>query len=112
MTRGLKRLRWMLLGYLPDFIAADEGDGNGATTEVLDPDEIGANDVLAVFDRISQSHLRTDPSYKAMASAVARLLVASAASQANSVDTPLVRLQIVTSEFTATLLEESGKLGN
>jgi hypothetical protein len=112
MTRGLKRLRWMLLGCLPDFIAADEGDGNGATTEVLDPDAIGANDVLAVFDRISQSHLRTDPDYKAMASAVARFLLKSAASQVNSVETLLVRLQIVTSEFAATLLEESGKLGN
>jgi hypothetical protein len=112
MPRGLKRLRWMFLGYLPDFIAADEADGNGAKTEVLDPDAIGANDVLAVFDRIAQSHLRTDPRSAAMARTAARFLVMSAASQANSVDTPLARLQVVTSEFIVTYLEESGTLGN
>ena len=113
MPRGLQNgCGWMFLGYLPDFIAADEAEGNGAKNEELDTDAIGANDVLAVFDRIAQSHLRTDPRSAAMARTAARFLVMSAASQANSVDTPLARLQVVTSEFIVTYLEESGTLGN
>jgi hypothetical protein len=67
MGRGLKRLRWMFLGYLPDFIAADGGDGNGATTEVLDPDAIKEEEVEAVLDRISKAYLLTGPGVEVFA---------------------------------------------
>ena len=109
MGRGLKRLRWMFLGYLPDFIAADEGDGNGATTEVLDPNAVGAKEVEAVFARISEAHLHTDPKFEVTLHALAEAYVELAALQVDGSNTSLVRLQAKTSEFAAKLLDVSGK---
>jgi hypothetical protein len=55
---GLRRLRWMFLGYLPDFIpAATDTDKNGATLETLDPAAIGRAEVAAIVDRIWQALL-------------------------------------------------------
>jgi hypothetical protein len=55
---GLRRLRWMFLGYLPDFIpAASQADKNGATVEMLDPATIGKEEVAAIVDRILQALL-------------------------------------------------------
>ena len=109
MGRGLKRLRWMFLGYLPDFIAADEGDGNGATTEVLDPNAVGAKEVEAVFARISEAHLHTDPKFEVTLHALAEAYVELVALQVDGSNTSLVRLQAKTSEFAAKLLDVSGK---
>jgi hypothetical protein len=106
MDPGLKRLRWLFLGSLPDFIAANPGDGNGATTEVLDPDKVGVDEVIAVFDRISKSHLRTDPGYKAMMRSTAKLIVQLADKGGSS--TWLARLQQATNRVTADILAEPG----
>jgi hypothetical protein len=57
MDLGLRRLRWMFLGYLPDFMPPADPDGNGATLERLDPVAVGLEEVLDVFDRMSQTHL-------------------------------------------------------
>jgi hypothetical protein len=42
MPAELRRLRWLFLGYVPDFLA--DGD---VTHELLDPMEIGANAFVA-----------------------------------------------------------------
>jgi hypothetical protein len=61
MDDGLKRLRWMFLGYRPDFIPETDPDGNGTTLELLDPAKIDRNDVLAIFDRLAETYLPYDP---------------------------------------------------
>lgn len=57
MDSGLKRLRWMFLGYLPDFIAVADVDGNGAKFELLDPASVGQPEIIEIFDRMAQLHL-------------------------------------------------------
>jgi Trypsin-like peptidase domain len=52
MHPGLRRLRWMFLGYLPDFLSAEVVAVNGATVETLDPDTVGKAEVVSVFDRM------------------------------------------------------------
>ena len=54
---GLKRLRWMFLGNLPEILPQADIDGNGATLEQLDPKAVGWQDVFAMFDRMSLAYL-------------------------------------------------------
>jgi hypothetical protein len=51
---GLRRLRWMFLGYLPDFIPNTGQDI--ATIEVLEPNRVGVDEVKSVFDRMSNTN--------------------------------------------------------
>jgi hypothetical protein len=57
MPTGLRRLRWMFLGYLPDFIEKATADGNGATLETLDPGKVEAAQVVEMFWRMSEAKL-------------------------------------------------------
>jgi hypothetical protein len=57
MHPGLRRLRWMFLGFLPDFVSANATDANGATLEVLDPAAIKPDDVLSVFNRMADAYV-------------------------------------------------------
>lgn len=102
---GLKRLRWLFIGCLPDFIAADAGDGNGATVEVLDPTKFGVDDVDSVFHRISKAHLRYDPRWSRVLS---RMIIEKKADPAKL---RLVQLQEDVNDATRIILEEAGKVG-
>lgn len=63
----LKRLRWMFLGYLPDFLAANPGDGSGAVLEHLEPGAIGEDEVRAVFARLADAQLISEAWYSTYA---------------------------------------------
>jgi hypothetical protein len=89
---GLRRLRWMFLGYLPDFLAADPGDGTGAVLEHLEPDAIGVPEVLAVFTRLADAQLISEAWYSTKASGVAEGMVLAITFN-TSPEPRLVRLQ-------------------
>jgi len=106
MHPGLRRLRWMFLGYLPDFIPVAEAEGNGATIEVLDPASVGVDEVLAILDRISQAYIPT-PGDKALARATAGFVVGTAEIHGGA-KLRLVSLQDEASRWSAGLLKEVG----
>ncbi len=105
MGSGLKRLRWLFLGYLPDFIAADTGDGNGSTVEVLDPDTVGEEELQAVIHRISKAHLGNNP--------IASLVMARyfAREPGDPAKARLVQLQDKMNGLARILLEVTGGAG-
>jgi hypothetical protein len=85
MHSGLRRLRWMFLGYLPSFLAAAPGsEGDGPTVETLDPAAVGGKEVLAVFDRMSQTHIGMQPGAEVWAKVLAKAVVDLAAMDAGS----------------------------
>jgi hypothetical protein len=105
---GLRRLRWMFLGYLPDFIpAATLADKNGATLEMLDPTAIGKDELAAVVDRIWEAFLPKKDVPQETARATARLIVRFAEKSA-STDNRLFVLQQEASEFSMDVLAEIG----
>jgi hypothetical protein len=95
---GLRRLRWMFLGYLPDFLAADPGDGTGAVVEYLEPGAIGETEVLAVFTRLADAQLIPEDWYTTNASGFAEGIVFAITLDKSS-DPRLVRLQRTVSIF-------------
>jgi hypothetical protein len=105
---GLRRLRWMFLGYLPDFITAATGaDKDGATLEMLDPAVIGKDEVASVVDRIWQAFLPKKDVPHETARATARSIVRLAEKSANAENRLLV-LQREASEFSLDVLMEIG----
>jgi hypothetical protein len=101
---GLRRLRWMFLGYLPDFIpAATQADKNGATLEMLDPAAIGKDEVAAVVDRIWQALLPKKDVPQETARANARTIVRLAERTANA-ENRLFALQQEVSDFSMDVL--------
>ena len=105
---GLRRLRWMFLGYLPDFIpAATEKAKNGATLEILDPVGIGKEEVVAVVDRIWQAFLPKKEVPQEAARVYARLIL-KAAENAPAGESRLFVLQREASDFSETVLAEIG----
>jgi Trypsin-like peptidase domain len=107
MDPGLKRLRWMFLGYLPDFIAAADSEGNGATFEPLDPKSIGVDDVLAVFERMAQTYIPMQEELKPVAArALAVTMVHWPDTQGTSLEKRLASLQGIVGEFSKNLLKE------
>jgi hypothetical protein len=53
---GLTRLRWMFLGYLPDFLSVTGAEADGATLEVLDPKAVGTPEVVDLLNRLSSTY--------------------------------------------------------
>jgi hypothetical protein len=104
MHPGLKRLRWMFLGYLPDFIPAAQSDGNGATVEVLNPAGIGAADVLEVLNRMANAHLKLS-SEEPLARGTVNFVVQTAETQGTP-ETRLAVLQRLINSWSASLLNE------
>ena len=108
MHPGLRRLRWMFLGYLPDFISAASSDTNGATLEILDPAAIGVDQVLGLFERMSQTHLPMQDVQPFMARVLA-LTIVDTAETTSGQETRLLHLQREASTLSARLLVEMGK---
>jgi hypothetical protein len=106
MDPGLKRLRWMFLGYLPDFIPVADAEGNGATFELLDPMAVGVDDVLAVFDRMSQTYIPMQEVDGLHARAAAATYIHIVDADGGSVETRLARLQTNVSIHSKALLKE------
>jgi hypothetical protein len=107
MDAGLRRLRWMFLGYLPDFISAADTNGNGATFETIDPAAFSVAEVLALFQRISLTNLPSlDPSVPLVRTS-ARLIVKTADTQAGQ-EPRLLKLQREVNDFSKTLFQEAG----
>lgn len=105
---GLRRLRWMFLGYLPDFIpAATDADKNGATLETLDPAAIGEDQLADLVNRIWQALLPMEQVPEAVARVSARTIVKSANRDAGQ-ETRLAVLQREASEFSLDVLAEVG----
>lgn len=103
MHPGLKRLRWMFLGRLPDFIAVGDADGNGATLEALNPTAAGQNEILGVFTRMADTHMTLG-----LGLPVARASVGLIAQVANNehVNRRMAALQNAVNEWSANLLKE------
>jgi hypothetical protein len=97
----------MFLGYLPDFIAAADSEGNGATFEPLDPKSIGVDDVLAVFERMAQTYIPMQEELKPVAArALAVTMVHWPDTQGTSLEKRLASLQGIVGEFSKNLLKE------
>jgi hypothetical protein len=81
MDAGLRRLRWMFLGCLPDILAPAGPSSDGATTEVLDPAKVGAAEIVDLMVRMSQTHLPMNdvPAFMMRASASTLVELADAA---------------------------------
>jgi hypothetical protein len=106
MDPGLKRLRWMFLGYVPDFITVADAEGNGATFEPLDPKSVGVGDVLSVFERMSQTHLPMQQELTPLAArASAETYVTLADRPGISREERLATLQMYVGEFSKNLLK-------
>jgi hypothetical protein len=105
---GLRRLRWMFLGYLPDFIsAATLADKNGATLEMLDPKAIGKTEIAAVVDRILQALLPKKDFPKEMARLQAGPIV-RLVEQTTTAENRLFALQQEANNFSVDVLAEAG----
>jgi Trypsin-like peptidase domain len=105
---GLRRMRWMFLGYLPDFIsAASVADKNGATLEMLDPNTIGKTEVAAVVDRILQALLPKKAFPKEMARLQAAPIVRFV-DQTTTAESRLFALQKEANNFSLDVLAEVG----
>lgn len=102
MHPGLKRLRWMFLGRLPDFIAVADADGNGATFEALDPSTAGAPEVLGVFMRMADTHLVLEGGLPVAAASVG--LIAQLADQ--RAERRMASLQKAINQWCANLLKQ------
>lgn len=104
---GLRRLRWMFLGFLPDFVSANAGETNLVTLEVLDPEKIGVPEVAAIVDRIWEALLPRQAMNQHSVGASARFIVKKA--EKNSIPQfRLSALQREANEFTVVILEEIG----
>ena len=102
---GLRRLRWMFLGYLPDFVLGNDGDHGGATREVLSPGTLGPADVLSVFQRISNACF---PMENVVGLQTLAELVVEISDRVPSGEPRLVVLQHWANQQTAKLLKEMG----
>jgi len=100
---GLKRLRWMFLGYLPDFVPAASSDGGGATVELLKPEAVGAQEIVVTFERMAQAHARMKTGSDIYFPAVAKFVAGSAVSDP---ELRLHALQTATSNYAKILLKE------
>lgn len=103
MHPGLRRLRWMFLGYLPDFVGVAQAGSDGATVEELDPAAVSVKEILAVIGRMSDAHLQLQegsngPATRAMAKVFAQ--------QPSAPENRLPGLQQAVSAYSAALLEE------
>lgn len=83
LPSGLRRLRWMFLGYLPDFFATVAVDAavDGPTVETLDPAAVGTKEILGVFNRMAQTHWRMNDGLDLWGSALADTVVRLAAKE-------------------------------
>jgi hypothetical protein len=97
---GLKRLRWMFLGDLPDFVPAASSGGAGATVEMLDPAVVGPTEILTVFERMSQAYAQMKEGSGVLLPAMAEVVARSAA---GSPEPRLKAFQMATND-TATIL--------
>lgn len=62
LHKGLRRLRWLFLGALPDFVVASDGaDEQGATVEILDTAKVGKNDILDILARVKDTRFPLAP---------------------------------------------------
>lgn len=105
---GLRRLRWMFLGYLPDFVsAASVTDKNGATLEMLDPKAIGKAEIAAVVDRILLALLPRRAFPKEMARLQAGPIV-RLVEQTTTAEKRLFALQQEANNFSLDVLAEVG----
>lgn len=107
MPSGLKRLRWMFLGFLPDFISPADADGNGAVLEKLDPNATGASEIVDMFSRMSDAKLPIRAWDENWAKALAQGCVLLADSQ-QVPPARLVRLQSNAGVFATQLLNVAG----
>jgi hypothetical protein len=109
LNAGLRRLRWMFLGYLPDFIsAASLVDKNGATLETLDPNAIGNAEVAALVDRILQALLPKKDFPRETARLQAAPIVRFV-ERTTTAESRLVALQTEANSFSLDVLAEVGK---
>lgn len=105
---GLRRLRWMFLGYLPDFISAGAGaDKDGATLEMLDPKAIGKAEIASLVDRILQALLPKKAFPKETAPVYAGLIV-KLVEQSTAPENRLSALQNEANSFSLDVLAEVG----
>jgi hypothetical protein len=102
MHTGLRRLRWMFLGYVPDFLPTA---GGGATIEILDPEKVGVEEIETILTRLSQAHLPVPKEAKKIWPAMAKLVVRAALSRT---EPKLVSLQSETNFATMELLAPEG----
>jgi hypothetical protein len=105
MHSGLRRLRWMFLGFLPDFLSPDSAVVDGTTLERLDPLAAGKMEVAAVVDRMWEALLPKVPLVPIIIGANARFIV-SEADQMGGTDPRLKRIQRKTNEWASDLLGE------
>lgn len=105
MDTGLRRLRWMFLGYLPDFISAADTDGNGATLEVLDASLVGLADVMSTFRRLAETQF---PMKEVLGLQATAELVVDMAGASPENGSRLAALQKWASKYTASLLRDAG----
>jgi Trypsin-like peptidase domain len=106
---AVRRLRWMFLGYLPDFLPVADNTRDGATFEpLLDPAAVGEQEVLEVFERMGQTHLLMDdiPAFAATASAKSYVQLTDAET---STEPRLPRLRAKVDVYVKGLLEGMGK---
>ena len=105
---GLRRLRWMFLGYLPDFVAAAEGSNDsGATLEKLNPAAIGEEQVADLVKRIWQALLPTEEVPEKVAGASAKTIIRLAKQRAGE-NLQLPILQQEANEHSIDILAEIG----
>ncbi len=102
MPPGLKRLRWMFLGYLPDFIGIADGNQDGATFEMVTPAGISAQQVFEMFDRIAEARLPLENTF--IIRAMAKYLVDEENGRVSS-EARLKRLQDAVNRFVVNLFE-------
>jgi hypothetical protein len=102
---GLRRLRWMFLGYLPDFLTSDPGDGTGAVLEHLDPNAIGEREVFAVFTRMFDANVIRESWYNDSAVGYAKASV-KFAQRDDDTEPWLLRLQRRTGQASEDALQE------
>ena len=107
MHPGLRRLRWMFLGFLPDFVPATAPGGENATLEVLNPTAIGKPEVAAIADRIWDAFLPKKEIDPLSIGASARYIVRTAEKKATA-ETRLAILQQEANIYSLSVLEEIG----
>jgi hypothetical protein len=106
LAPGLGRLRWMFLGYLPDFIAAASAGRSGATVEVLEPAAVGEKEILSIFERMSEAHVQMQEGATLLLPIMAATIAEFAA---RSPAPKLAALQAETSGVAKRLLSRLGK---
>jgi hypothetical protein len=101
---GLRRLRWMFLGFLPDFVPVTGTDGDGATLETLNPKDVGLKEVHTIFDRMSQAHIRMTEGAKTYWPILADVVLQLADKSAG--DPRLIAMQREASKIAQSILQQ------